>query len=76
MMRGPVGGGGWCGGTIKNATHIITAAHCISPGKYPSRPHDNLRIRVRAGGLRLDTCDAINQQDREVLRVNSALKVI
>lgn len=59
---------GMCGGVVKNATHIITAAHCISAGQYPSRPRENMRIRVRAGGLRLDACDPLNQQDREVIK--------
>ena len=65
MIRGLLGS--MCGGVVKNATHIITAAHCISDGdSYPAKPRENMRIRVRAGGLRLDACDPINQQDREV----------
>ncbi len=67
-LYNPAGGspaaGFFCGGVIVDATHVITAAHCLAGG--PGRGSVAGEIEVLAGSTRLDSPDPGSVRDPAV----------
>ena len=54
--------GFFCGGVIVDATHVITAAHCLAGGGH-GRGSVSGEVAVLAGSTRLDRPDAGSVRD-------------
>ena len=54
--------GFFCGGVIVDATHVITAAHCLAGGSH-GRGSVSSEVEVLAGSTRLDRPDATSVRD-------------
>ncbi len=59
---GPPAAGFFCGGVIVDATHVITAAHCLAGGGH-GRGSVSSEIEVLAGSTRLDQPDPGSVRD-------------
>ncbi len=53
-----------CGGAIINATHIMTAAHCLVDAAT-GRLRDGLAVTIQAGSVSPGKCETIKPQKIE-----------